>query len=174
MLADPALERWVRTGDPGGRAFPAGADPSARLAAYHALVHRRTTALIGPGGRWQAPWPRALGTPPWGAARELETIAGLPVGGYRTVLVRPAPGARLARLIDQLSRHLRPDRPAALFVGSAAAPRHVALLAAAPSGLVVYDPGDGQVSPLDVPRLAARRLPVGGWQHPWLIVGPVG
>jgi hypothetical protein len=177
MLRDPALARWVATGDRGGRAFPDVAGGPQRLAAYHALVHRRTTALLGPTSRLQAPWPRSLGTPPWGACRELESITDTAPGGYRSVLVRHTGPARLTQLLTGLSRHLADDRPAVLYVGSARLPRHVTLLVPNGAGdLLLYDPGGGQVETLDAAaraQLAARRRPVGGWRHPWWLIGPI-
>ena len=53
-------------------------------------VRRRTAAgALGP-----APWPRALGTPPWTAARELSRVFGVP---YRHAPVRGTLGPRLGR-----------------------------------------------------------------------------
>lgn len=179
MLRDPALAHWARTGDPGGRAFPSGAHTeteAGRLAAYHALVHRRTNAAIGPTGRLQAPWPRALGTPPWGVARELEALTGSAPGRYRTVIVRWARADRIIRVVRALAGHASTERPAVLYVGNDVAPRHITLLVPDPAGpgMLLYDPAGGQVGPLDAAALARRRLLVGGWRAPWLLVGPVG
>ena len=132
MLRDPALADWVRTGATHGRAFPDGVSAQVRLAAYHALVHARTNALVGPGGRLQVPWPRALGTTPWGVCRELEAGAAAPGTRYRTVTVRWATRDRRAELVAALADHLGPGRPGILFVGSAVLPRHVALLVPGP------------------------------------------
>ncbi|HOA58895.1 MAG TPA: hypothetical protein PKI09_12985 [Dermatophilaceae bacterium] len=175
MLRDPALADWVRTGAKHGRAFPDGPTPQERLAAYHALVHARTNALVGPGGRLQVPWPRALGTTPWGVCRELESGAADPGARYRIVTVRRVGEARLIELVERLAGHLRPGRPGVLFVGSATLPRHVALLVPGPDGSVlVHDPSAGSVSELDVTALADERITVAGWTHPWFLVGPVG
>ena len=54
-----------------------------RFAAYEQVVASRTNALVGAGGRLQLPWPRALGTPPWGALNELEFGAADPGGRLR-------------------------------------------------------------------------------------------
>ncbi len=119
LLVDPGLHRWLVTGAAAGRDLPPGATALARAAAYHRVVHRRTTGLVGPTGRLQLPWPRRLGTPPWGVARELEAVAPEPDTRYRTVLVRAAGAAGLARLADRLARHLRVGRPGVLYVGDA-------------------------------------------------------
>lgn len=175
MLRDPALADWVRTGATHGRAFPDGVSAQVRLAAYHALVHARTNALVGPGGRLQVPWPRALGTTPWGVCRELEAGAAAPGTRYRTVTVRWATRDRRAELVEALADHLGPGRPGILFIGSAVLPRHVALLVPGPDGLVVvHDPATGSVSELDVGALADKRRLVAGWTHPWFLIGPVG
>ena len=158
MLRDPALADWVRTGATHGRAFPDGASAQVRLAAYHALVHARTNALVGPGGRLQVPWPRALGTTPWGVCRELEAGAAAPGTRYRTVTVRWATRDRRAELVEALADHLGPGRPGILFIGSAVLPRHVALLVPGPDGRGPRDHrrrvgvGDGGV------RATARRV----------------
>ena len=175
MLRDPALADWVRTGDKHGRAFPDGATATARLAAYHSLVHARTNALVGPGGRLQVPWPRALGTTPWAVCRELESGAAEPGARYRVVPVRWVGEDGLTTLVGQLASHLGPGRPGVLFVGSATLPRHVALLVPGPGGSVlVHDPSAGSVSELDVAALADQRVTVAGWTHPWFLIGPVG
>lgn len=181
MLGDLELARWVRTGDPGGRAFPdrpgQQADPPARLGAYAALVHRRTTALVGPDGHLQAPWPRALGTPPWGVCRELESLGAPPGTRYGTVVVRRASPLRLGRLIDTMAARIGPRCPGVLYVGSRWLPRHIALVvpSSSGSGVAVYDPGGGTVRQLDswlVGELAGGRAELGGWGFAWLLCLP--
>jgi hypothetical protein len=79
--------------------------------------------------------------------------------------------------MDGLARHVTAQRPAALYVGSALLPRHVALLVPDPGvasgGLLVHDPGSGTVVPLDARSLATGRLRIGGWAYPWWLIGPV-
>jgi len=176
MLTDSVLAQWIRTGDPGGRAFPAGASPEARLTAYGRLVHARTNAATGPGGRWQAPWPQALGTPPWGVCRELEAIARPAGTAYRAVWVRGLAPQRVRQLLERLAAGIGAQRPGLLYVGSAVLPRHVALLVPDPGpagGLLVHDPGAGTVAALDPGALADGRCRIGGWSWPWWLVGPV-
>ncbi|PID96038.1 MAG: hypothetical protein CSA84_06695 [Actinomycetales bacterium] len=189
MLLDPALVHWLATGDPSGRAFPDLPTPHARLTAYQELVHQRTTALLGPTGRLQFPWPRRLGTPPWGVCRELESVVDLrsevigPPGAvgsgtrYRSVLVRHLGPQRFIGLLEQLAAHLGESRPGVLYVGNAWLPRHVTLLVPGSQRrgtLLVYDPGQGRVDRLDTAGLAHDRGRVGGWTHPWFLIGPVG
>ncbi len=175
MLRDPALVTWIRTGDKGGRAYPDGSTAQARFAAYLDLVHARTNTLLGPDGRPQLPWPRALGTTPWAVCRELESGAAAPGARYRSVLVRWRNPERVATLAQRLAGHVTDQRPGALFVGNATLPRHVALLVPGDDGsLLVHDPGSGAVAALDVPALVDRRTEVAGWTQPWFLVGPVG
>ena len=200
LLGDPGLLRWLATGEAADLApdeaqtlasaalslLPAAVpaapvsaeapvNAEARVAAYLQVVHRRTNALRGPTGRLQLPWPRRLGTPPWAAARELERT--IPGSDYRTVPVRRLDPDALHRMTAQLAEHVRPDRPGLLYVGSVWLPRHVTLVVGDPDsagGLLVHDPADGSVGALDIDRLARRVRYLGGWNHPWLLVGPVG
>jgi len=72
MLVNPAFARWIVTGEgPRGDA-PGGDTQEARFAAYERVVMSRTNRIFAGGGRLNLPWPRALGTPPWGARKELE------------------------------------------------------------------------------------------------------
>lgn len=176
MLADPTLADWVRTGDKSGRAYPDAPSAAARFAAYQRLVHQRTNALLGPTNRAQLPWPRALGTPPWGVCRELEAVAAEPAVRYRSVLVRWSL-QRIPELLAALAGHLDRRRPGVLYLGSATLPRHVTLLVPDPAtdaGLAVHDPATGTVSPLDADRLARGVADIAGWSHPWFLIAPVG
>ncbi|MEI2827020.1 MAG: hypothetical protein V9F04_11885 [Dermatophilaceae bacterium] len=177
MVVDPALAQWVVTADSPGPRMPllrsprGAATPAARFAAYEAEVHARVTS--SDGGR-RLPWPRALGTPPWGARAELEGLARPPGTRYRCVLVRFLDPARRRRLLEHMSAHVTETRPGVVYVGSALLPRHVALLVSAPEGLLVYDPGDGSVEPLEIAGVSAARHSIGGWSMPWWFIAPVG
>ena len=85
MLVDPAFARWIRLGvdkDAKDDDVPDAHTVEQRFAAHEQVVARRTNALVGAGGRIQFPWPRALGTPPWGAIGELEYGAAVPWADY--------------------------------------------------------------------------------------------
>ena len=85
MLVDPSFARWIRLGvdkDAKDDDVPDAQTVEQRFAAHEQVVARRTNALVGAGGRIQFPWPRALGTPPWGAIGELEY--GAPCHGRTT------------------------------------------------------------------------------------------
>lgn len=174
-LVDPALARWLATGDAGQQpALPDAPTPQARLAAYERIVHRRTTSVAGPAGRPQPPWPRSLGTPPWGARAELESVAAHPGVSYRVRFLRTLSPSGLGRVYEALRYAVRPGAPAALYVGSAGLPRHIGLVVRGEGDLLVYDPGFGRVTALAAADLTGHRLGVGGWDVPWFVVEPAG
>lgn len=148
---------------------PTGGAAAARFAAYEAAVHRRTNAVRSPTGRLQLPWPRALGTPPWGLAAELTRLTGR---RYRTMWVRLRPTATRTRLAGDLARRTAPDLPAALYVGSRWLPRHVGLLVPQDGALVAYDPARGRVDPVGAAGWRQRRPGLLGWPVTWWVVSP--
>ena len=175
MLVNPAFARWIRDGIPkDARAEdpPDAGTEAQRFAAYEQVVMSRTNALIGAGRRLQLPWPRALGTPPWGARGELELGAADPQAHYEVTWFRHRGRAGLGHTYADLRARVRDGRPALLYVGSAWLPRHVVLVLPATGGqeLDVYEPSAGVV--LDLPRQAfvERRLAIGGWEVPWAVV----
>ena len=174
MLADPAFARWMVAGvaRDGGR--PDGRTEQARFAEYERVVMGRTNALVGPGNRLQLPWPRALGTAPWGARRELEHGASAPGTRYRLRVLRFASAATLAATYRRLVHLVQEGRPALLYVGNAVAPRHVTLVLPGDGDTVldVYDPATGTVMSLDEGRYMTRRLALAGWDVPWVLVQP--
>jgi len=191
MLVDPVCAGWVVEGGPshdlpagyalpGGRNLPGGRErPVAdtqdqRLAALEQVVLTRTNSVRGPGGRLQLPWPRRLGTPPWGARSELESGAAEIGARYELAWCRLGGEERLRRHHDELRQRVRQGRPAILYVGSTWVPRHVALVlpAASGGGVDVYDPATGGVQALPVDTFVTRRLELAGWDLPWCLVLP--
>ena len=177
MLVNPAFAQWITRGigkdarDPGVPVVPDGRTPTERFAAYEQVVAGRTNAVLGAGGRLQPPWPRALGTPPWGVSNELEYGASDPEADYDLRWIRLADQRRLERVYAELQGRVRDGRPAALYIGNAWAPRHVVLVMPATAGeLDVYEPSIGQV--VDLPREAfvTQRLMMAGWDVPWALV----
>ena len=176
MLVDPVFATWVLSGEARGHGFlPELVDTDERVAAAEQLVLRRTNRVIGPGRRLQPPWPRALGTPPWGAQHELEHGGSVPGTRYETRWCRVGGPDALRREVRELTERVRDGRPAALYVGNATLPRHVTLVVpgGGPGGLAVYDPATGTVRVLDVDAFAGRRLQLAGWDVPWCTVRPV-
>lgn len=176
MLVDPAFAQWVVTGQPRTGAATDSRTEQSRFADYERTVMSRTNALVGAGGRLQLPWPRALGTPPWGALGELETGAATAGTRYRLRVVRFAGPAALRATYRHLVGVVDDGRPALLYVGDTLTPRHVTLvLPAAGAGVLdVYDPASGAVTALDEDRYAARRLGLAGWPMPWVLIQPDG
>lgn len=153
-----------------------------RFAAAERDVHRRTNALIGPGGFLQLPWPRALGTPPWGARRELEAGAAARGSRYRNRWVRPS-ARRVAEGLTRLADSVGDGTPGLVFVGNRWLPRHVVLVigsafeigaAEITRTLTVYEPSSGRVLNVPVADLVDRRTALAGWAFTWAVIAPIG
>ena len=195
MLVDPQFAHWVVSGEAGSAgaegpdgpgaaepslalgglaSVPPGATEAERVAAVETLVLARTNQLIGPGGRAQLPWPRRLGTPPWGALAELEEGAALAGARYRIRQCRVGSDRRLRRFHAEIVERVGDGRPALLYIGSATLPRHVTLLTPSESGpgVDVFDPSNGSSEQLGADAFATRRLRVAGWDVPWCVVWP--
>jgi hypothetical protein len=181
MLVDPAFAQWIRLGVPRDPDAPMDRGTEAeRFAAYEQVVARRTGGLFGGGGRPQLPWPRALGTSPWGARNELRFGAGAHGARWQVQWFRLGSRARLERAYDHLVSAVGLGRPAVLYIGSPTLPRHVvlALPATGSDGLDVYEPSVGRVVGLPREAFVTRRLRLAGWDVPWAAVhdvaGPPG
>ncbi len=176
MLVDPAFASWVRTGRPQPPGTPGGADAAERFAAYERVVMHRTNSLFAGGRRLNAPWPRALGTPPWGAKAELEFGAARLGTRYTVDLWRHESATGLREDFDGLVAVVADGEPALLYLGNAVAPRHVVLVLPGDGEgtLGVYDPGTGRVSHLRRDTVVERRMRLSGWDVPWMAVRPTG
>jgi hypothetical protein len=125
-------------------------------------MHRRTTGLVSLGGRLQAPWPRALGTPPWAVGGQLA-----PSRGPQHVRWGFLPGRRRP-LLDAITAQVERGATVPLYVGSRWLPRHVVLVVGADADLLsIYEPHHGRLQ--SVPRQAflAGALHLAGWPKPW-------
>ena len=176
MLADPVVAQWIITGASAANAFGdlSGDSPSARFTAYERLVHRRVTRAAAPGGGWQLPWPRALGTPPWAVCRELETIAGGRRVRYRWVVIRGRSRTRQQEVLPHWARHLTPGQPGVLYVGHSWLPRHIVLAVPTDGGTVIYNPATGGVTLLDLTDGSVSWMAGSGWPIAWFAVAAVG
>jgi hypothetical protein len=176
MLVNPAFARWIVTGEgPRGDA-PAGATEKERFAAYERVVMGRTNRLYAGGRRLNVPWPRSLGTPPWGARKELEFGASRRGTDYELRAVRPLTRGALREAHARLVEVVADGEPALLYIGNGVLPRHVTLVLPGDGDRVldVYDPATGQVTLLDEGRFASRELRIAGWDVPWITVQPNG
>ena len=176
MLVNPAFARWITTGQGPRADAPEGATEKERFAAYERVVMRRTNRLFAGGGRLNVPWPRALGTPPWGARKELEFGASKRGTEYELEVVRHRTRAGLRKAHARLIEVVADGEPALLYIGNAVLPRHVTLVLPGDGDrlLDVYDPATGRVSLLDEERFADRALGIAGWDVPWITVQPDG
>lgn len=176
MLVDPPFARWITAGE--GHLVPGaeGTTTAERFAAWERTVHQRTNGWHGPAGGLSLGWPRALGTPPWGMKHELEHGASRAGTRYRMLSVRAhsqeSLRARYRRLLDLVVE----GEPAVLYVGNHLLPRHVVLVLPGerPDALDVYEPASGTVQPLEQEPFVRRRLDLGGWSVPWILVQPTG
>lgn len=169
MLADPVYARWILLGVDDRTGAASDEPVGTRFAAAEQTVKDRTNAVLGPTGP-QAPWPRALGTPPWGAAHEMMRVTGL---RHRARYVGPdSPAARTAAF-DAVARTVAAGRTAPLFVGDLAVPRHVVLAVGSDDeGLRVYEPASGDVVHLSREQYVRGGFVVAGWTVPWAVVVP--
>lgn len=176
MLVNPEFAHWVATGEGPRADAPPGATEQERFAAYERVVMSRTNGLIAAGHRLNLPWPRALGTPPWGAKKELEFGASKQGTEYDISVLRGRTAAGLRAAHARLVEVVDEGEPALLYIGNSVLPRHVVLVLPGDRDrlLDVYDPGTGRVSVLDAAVFGERRLRLAGWDQPWIAVQPNG
>jgi len=144
-LADPSYAATV-------------ADP-ARFRGEVLALHRRVTGVTDARGRLQLPWPRALGTPPWAVARQLEATVDASYStrfaGFDRVAAATAHG------------------PVAVYVGNRWLPRHVVLVSRVADGdLRTYEPASGRWVDVTRAGFEGRSLRLGGWDRAWFSVLP--
>jgi hypothetical protein len=126
-------------------------------------AHRILTSATSARDRFQMPWPRALGTPPWAIANTLRALTGEHIA---TVFARP----RAAIAYDVLREQLY-DRPVGVYVGNRWLPRHVVLATdATPDGVRVFDPAEGRLVDVPEQQWTQHRVGVAGWTHFWFVV----
>lgn len=176
MLVDPWFASWVQTGSPQLPGTPTGADEQERFAAYERVVMERTNALNLSRRRLSPPWPRALGTPPWGARRELELGAARRGARYAVDLLRIDRRDALVGVYDHLVDVVAEGEPALLYVGNDLLPRHVVLVLPGDGDRVldVYEPAAGLVRVLRRDEFTGHALALAGWDVPWFVVRPTG
>jgi hypothetical protein len=176
MLVNPRFARWIITGEGPHADAPPGDTEAERFAAYERVVMARTNRLWSGGGRLNIPWPRALGTPPWGAKKELEFGASRRGTEYEVGMLRTRSRRSLRSAHARLLEVVTDGEPALLYVGNRILPRHVVLVLPGDGDalLDVYDPATGSVTLLDADSFAERRLRLSGWDMPWMTVQPDG
>ncbi|HEY0186498.1 MAG TPA: hypothetical protein VGC67_03330 [Cellulomonas sp.] len=167
--AHPDAPSWYRSPDARLVHRTATEASAARWSLLQAAVHHRSTrhALAG-----LLPWPRSLGTPPWGAAR----VARFPGVRYRPVMVDDTRTHEVSAVLDRVEGALDAGVPVPLYAGGdlsdgvvAAVPRHVVLaVGRTQDGYRVYEPSVGRMIPLARSALLHPSTPqraLGGWTH---------
>jgi hypothetical protein len=183
MLVSPGFAGWIVDGiDPKGG--PADSRPqSERFAEHERTVMSRTNGWRAADGRLNMPWPHAVGTPPWGAKKELESSQpGMTGAAYAMRVLGLGSAAALREAHRVLVGLVGEGQPALLYIGNAWMPRHVTLVLPGDSrgaegqeddGLLnVYDPATGSVTGLDPDHFATRKLGIAGWNVPWITLQP--
>ena len=174
MLVSPEFAGWIVNGiNPTGGPADSRSEPE-RFAEHEREVMSRTNGFRAAGGKPNIPWPQSLGTPPWGAEKELEHGAARAGAAYRMRLVRLGAAVALSEVHQQLVSLVREGLPALLYIGNTRMPRHITLVLPGDGGapLDVYDPATGSVTELAPDRFARRTLGIAGWNVPWITVQP--
>ena len=134
-------------------------DPEAEITEEHRLL----TSSTSPRDRFQVPWPRALGTPPWAVANALRVLSGM---NLATVYTRPRAPIGYEVLREQVRR-----RPVAVYLGSRLLPRHVVLaVGEVADGIEVFDPAHGRLIRVPRENWGGHRVGVAGWNYLWFVI----
>lgn len=172
MLNDPAYALWMETGyDPRtGETDPR--TPEERFADESLAMHDRTNAVVDRDGDLQAPWPKALGTSPWGVANEMSSNGGSGVPGSDYEVQTVAPSDRGATY-DRIAGAVEDGHNVPLYVGNETRPGHVVLVTASDGdSLTLYDPASGKEQTISRDDFTDGDLGVSGWDEPWFAVTP--
>lgn len=172
MIHDRPYAMWLITGyDPRTDREDVSA-ASERWRAEVLAVHRRVTGLRDRDGDLQWPWLRAVGTSPWGAARQMtgDGGAGVPGARYRARTLDPDD---LMAEFDRIVAAVEAGHTVPLYVGNDVRPAHVVLVVGVRAGrLDVYEPSAGRMVRIARDAFCAGRFSVGGWSVPWFAVLP--
>ena len=131
-------------------------------------LHRRITSARDLSGRWQLPWPRVIGTPPWAIAHHRSAVTGRQ-HDIRLVIDRDA-------ALEQVLSAATDGSLVPLYVGSRWLPRHVVLVTGVGPGdrLRCYDPARGVVVTVTSEAFLSGRLELSRWNRPWFTILPRG
>lgn len=143
-----------------------------RFGAAEQEVMARTNSTTDPDGNFTWPWPKQLGTPPWGAAEEMNHGAGVDGTSYEVDMIDSDSPDDRQQAYDDLARNADGGRVSPLYVGGEDSPRHVVLVVdRVGEDLVVYDPANGQERTVSEQDFVDGELP-GYWERPWAAVTP--
>jgi len=169
VLLDPAYALWLTTGDHleperSGDGLPFEQRFRSQQQAVHDAVTRRA---LGP-----APWPKALGSPPWALAGFLNRFTGLTGGHFGWVPVDSDNPVHLGRCLAAVLRGVEAGVPVPVYIGRHV-DRHVVLaVGARPDAVVVYDPAAGAIVEVPLSDWAAGQVGIAGWDHLESVVVP--
>jgi hypothetical protein len=129
-------------------------------------LHRQITSARDVSGRWQLPWPRLIGTPPWAVAHHLSAVTGQP---HRTRLVVNRDTA-----FEQILTAATNGSPVPLYVGNRWLPRHVVLVTGwgPEDALRCYDPARGAVVTVASEAFLSGWLELSRWDRSWFTILP--
>ncbi|KAA1421153.1 hypothetical protein F0U44_02235 [Nocardioides humilatus] len=131
-----------------------------------ARTHQRLTSTHSARDRFQMPWPRRLGTPPWAVANAFTSLIG--AERIAAVNVRPRPEVGFDVLVEQVRR-----RPVAVYLGNRWLPRHVVLAFEEvhhEDAVRLFDPARGELVTVPRDRWTQHRVGVAGWSYFWFVV----
>ncbi len=169
VLLDPAYALWLTTGEHLEPERPGDGLPFEQRfrSQQHAVHESLTRRAVGP-----APWPRALGSPPWALARFLNKFTSLTGGQFGWVPVDSHDPAQLRRCVAAVVRGVSAGVPVPVYVGRHV-DRHVVLALGAGPGVVhFYDPAAGAVVEAAQSELEAGRVGIAGWDQLESVVVP--
>jgi hypothetical protein len=173
VVSDPSYAGFLVDGAARAAANPASATIRDRFDREALAVRRVTAGCKDSDGRWQLPWPRALGTSPWALAREMATGAVQGNGPHAARLILPG---RRSRTFERIVSLAGAGHAVPLYVGNRWWPRHVVLVLPATqqprNQIVIYDPATGHRYAIEGRDFSHGRLDVAGWRVPWLVVVP--
>jgi hypothetical protein len=161
-LVDPVYALQLTTGGtPGDPARHGVRAVEARFRAEQAAIHHAATrTAVGP-----LPWPKALGTPPWGAARFLNRLSWVTGVTYHWQPVDTADPEHLSARLRAITSGLALGVPVPLYIGRRI-DRHVVLAFGQADGrLLVYEPSRGEVVTVDPDAVLGNRMAVAGWDR---------
>lgn len=127
-------------------------------------LHRQITSMLDTGGGLQLPWLRAIGTPPWAAAREMRIMTG------HDYAVHPS---RRDSTTWRWVQEATPQRPVIVYVGDRWCPRHVVLaVERVDDAAWTYEPAAGHMVRVTRERWDKGPVNLAGWNQPWFVVAP--
>ena len=130
-------------------------------------LHRRITSARDVSGRWQLPWPRLIGTPPWAIAHHLSAVTGRPHHTRRVV--------NRSTAFEEILTAATNGSPVPLYVGNRWLPRHVVLVTGFElenDALRCYDPARGAVVNVASEAFVSGWLELGRWDRSWFTILP--